>query len=187
MAEIEKIVGILGILIAAYPNFDLKVETIRVYKEMLKDLDAHMLEQAALAHIATSKFFPSISELRDKVSSLVERACQVPPAAEAWGEVMQKIRTCGHILYGGSVPEFSHPLIGRVVSYLGWNDLCLSENSIADRARFIQAYEVELNRQREDLRFLPETHAFVEKLQAGEGAEQVKQLVARLALPVRKA
>jgi hypothetical protein len=179
MSETEKIVASLGILIAAYPNFDLKVETIRVYKEMLKDLDAQMLEQAVLAHIATSKFFPTISELRDKVSSLVERACQVPPAAEAWGEVMQKIRTIGHTLYGGSVPEFSHPLIGRIVFCLGWNDLCLSENSIADRARFIQAYEVELNREREDLRFLPETHAFVEKLQAGEVAEQVKQLAGR--------
>jgi len=179
----SKTVEILGVLAAAYPNFDLKVQTIKIYCEMLDDLDPELLEQAAKAHMVTNKYFPSVAEIRENVGKLIERATNTPSPTEAWGEVVEKIRIFGHTFYGGKVPDFSSPIITKVVSYFGWNDLCLSENPIADRARFLQAYEVELDRAREDIRFLPETHNVVEKLKAGNANEGIRKLTMRLSLP----
>ena len=176
----EHIVKIMGVLHAAYPNFVFADNTITVYGEMLADLDPYLLEQAAKAHLVTGKFFPTIAELRERVAGLVERACKTPGGAEAWGEVTDKIRTYGNTLYGGNVPEFSSPIVTKVVGYFGWNELCLSENSVADRARFLQAYEVELNRAREDMRFLPETHDAVALMSANRSSMGIKQLTARL-------
>ncbi len=178
-----KIVEILGVLAAAYPNFNLQTQTIQVYRQMLADLDPDLLEQAAKAHLATHPFFPTVAELRENAGKLVERATATPSSAGAWGEVLDKIHRYGNTLYGGTVPEFSSPLIARVVGYFGWNELCLSENLTADRARFLQAYEIELARAREDLRFLPETHCAIDQLKAGYVSEGIRQLTQRLSLP----
>jgi len=176
----EHITKIMGVLHAAYPNYVFADNTILVYCEMLADLDPYLLEQAAKAHLVTGKFFPTIAELRERVANLVERACSTPGAAEAWGEVTEKMRIYGNTLYGGSVPEFSSPIVTRVVGYFGWNDLCLSENSVADRARFLQAYEIELTRAREDMRFLPETHDAVALMSSNRSSMGIKYLTERL-------
>jgi hypothetical protein len=177
----NKIVEILGVMAAAYPNFDLKEQTIQVYCKMLADLDPVLLEEAANMHIATGKFFPTIAELRGSVATLMERGFCIPSAMEAWGEVVEKMRKVGNFVdFGGGQPEFSNPLISRVVGYLDWNLLCLTDNMVADRARFIQAYEVELNRAREDMKFLPETHDTIQRLQAASINTGIKQLTEKL-------
>lgn len=177
----ERIIKIMGVLHAAYPGFTFQENTVEVYCEMLRDLDPDLLEQAAKAHLVTGKFFPTIAELRGAVANLIERGLNVPSAMEAWGEVIDKMCTEGNTVdFGGGQPEFSNSLISRVVSYLGWNLLCLTDNMIADRARFIQAYEVELSRAREDMKFLPETHAAIARVNASTVSEGIKQLTSKL-------
>jgi hypothetical protein len=180
-----RVVAIMGVLHAAYPNFIFQPDTIKVYCMMLSDLDPDLLEQAAKAHLTTNKWFPAISELRSAVTDLVERACKTPKAAEAWGIVVDKIRQVGNTVdFGGNHPDClsDYPLVDKVVRYMGWNNLCLSENTVADRARFIQAYEVELSRAREDMQFLPETHDAIAQLQAEKVNENVKRLTGRLSV-----
>jgi hypothetical protein len=181
----NRLLEVLGVLAAAYPNSNVQAETVTVFREMLGDIDPDLLEQAAKAYIATEKFFPSVSELRGKVTALIERACETPSATEAWGEVVDKMRTVGNTVdFGGYQPDcFSSPIIARVVSYLGWNEICLSDNQVADRARFIQAYEVELNRAREDMKLLPETHDAIARMNANRAADGIKQLTSRMTMP----
>ena len=73
MAAFETITKVLAVVSAAYPNFDLKPETVKVYLKLLADLPDELLEEASLAHIAQSTYFPTVAELRSAAVELLER------------------------------------------------------------------------------------------------------------------
>lgn len=157
----ETIAQILNFLIDAYPRQEITEGTVKIYKETLKDIDPALLKAAVLAHISKSLWFPSVSELRDCAASLIEKATGEPDAFTAWDEVWRKISLVGS--YG--TPEFSHPRIERTVRGIGgWRTLCMSENSIADRARFVEAYNTYQTRDKEDRRMLPAVHNAITQL-----------------------
>ncbi len=155
MAAFETITRVLAVASAAYPNFDLKPETVRVYLKLLADLPDELLEEASLAHIAQSTFFPTIAELRTAACEILDRRHPVPTGLEAWSEVEEQIRRIG---YTGH-PEFHHQLIGRLVDSMGWRNLCHSENLVADRAHFLTAYEQIRTRELNPMR-LPALEAY---------------------------
>jgi hypothetical protein len=150
----------IRILIAGYPYFTPSPDTIRVYTIMLQDLDPDILVEVIKLHLATNKFFPSVAELREEYAKIIERASRTPTPIEAWGEVVRQMERTGSYRR----PTFSNPLIEKVVNYMGWETLCLSENPVADRAHFMKAYETVLNREREDLVMLPETRETIKAL-----------------------
>lgn len=63
-SEVSKV---LTMLIGAYPTANVTPQTVAVYETMLSDLDAGYVLQAVIEHIATSKWMPSIAEIRDRV------------------------------------------------------------------------------------------------------------------------
>lgn len=157
----ETTLDVLEFLMNAYPNKAIGEETIAIYLRLLSDIPADVLKAAALAHVTKSAFFPAVAELRDAAAGLMERAMNVPTAYDAWDEVCQRIATHGHY----RLPEFSHPLVKKAVDGCGgWVTLCMSENQIADRARFFQVYEVYQGRQKEDNRMLPEVAGMISSL-----------------------
>ena len=165
MATEKVIVQVMGVLAAAYPSFSLTRETIAVYQRVLSDVPDELLQHAALDCISKGRFFPSVSELLDAALSIKRIGSGNPSAFEAWEEVVRLVTTKGHTLYGGSVPEFSHPLIATVVRQCGgWNRLCLSENAIADRARFFEAYQDAERRNLESERTLPQVRELALRL-----------------------
>jgi hypothetical protein len=162
----KEFVGVMAFLSAAYPRYQLTDETLEAYRAIVGDLSVDLLRAAAL-QIASrdSPWFPSAGELRSAAFRLLEREAGVPSAGEAWGEVVRLIGTDGHI----RVPEFSNPLIKMAVDGVGgWRELCFSENSVADRARFLQVYEVLAKREREAAVQLPAVAEAVKALAAGE-------------------
>lgn len=137
MATFETITKILALVSAAYPNFDLKPETVKVYLKLLSDLPDDLLEEASLAHIAQSAFFPTVAELRTAAFELLECQNPHPAGLVAWSEVEDQIRRVG---YTGQ-PFFPQPMTAQIVRAMGWQNLCRSENLVADRAHFLTAYE----------------------------------------------
>ncbi len=170
MANKTEIDQVLAILVAAYPymqkdNGVNMVATLTVYHRTLADIDAPALLAAALDHISRSEFFPTVSKLREAAYRAVEP--DRPTAEEAWGEVRAAFLRYGH----ARAPEFSHCLIAQAVKLIGWNDLCLSENQIADRAHFLRIYESVEQRHKEAALQLPELRDLSLKLSAPK-AEQ---------------
>src|SRR5215218_257481 len=96
-------------LVSAYPNTQVTVETIAVYDRLLTDIPPTDLQTVVDQCIATSRFLPTVAEIRDKWHALTVTLGQ-PSSAEAWGEVLKEIRRVGWI----GVPEFSNPLIAQV-------------------------------------------------------------------------
>jgi len=90
---------------------------------------------------------------------------------------------------------YAHPMVARTVRLLGGLDAILSDNPVADRARFIQAYQEVLEREQSVVGMVPEVREFVQEnserllevrraaFETGERDEinkQYKQLAERL-------
>ena len=136
--EAQKLVTML---VTAYPNWisrlpaDQQQTTMALYRRMILDLSYASANAAIERMIATSRFPPAIAEIREAVQTL-----ELGPArtgAEAWGDVQLKFRQ----VHPDSFPNFADPVVERIVRSLGWREISLSENTTADRARFIDAYE----------------------------------------------
>lgn len=56
---------------------------------------------------------------------------------DAWGDVLREVGRTGRYRR----PQFSDAVTARVVDRLGWVELCDSENTVADRARFVELYD----------------------------------------------
>jgi len=129
---------VIIVLAAAYPNFEIRKDTLRIYVEMLSDLDTGELERAAKLVMTRSRFFPTIAELREAVADLRTEGMRggVLSSVDAWNMVNKQILEVGS--YG--VPQFGDPLTARIVEGMGWRTLCMSENGMADRAHFMKMY-----------------------------------------------
>ena len=111
-----------------------------VYAAGIEDLDFEECKAAVDRLVKTANFMPRVAEIRAAVLDVTRG--QSRSGAEAWGDVKRAVSRYGIYRH----PEFDDPIVGRVVSGLGWRELCNSENETADRARFVDAYN-ELTKQ----------------------------------------
>lgn len=175
--DIAEIMGMIG---AAFPNFAPSKETIALYRQLLSDIPLDLLHAATLHTIsqADRKFAPSVGEIRGAAGEIMRSVSKIPSSYEAWEEVRLAMVEVGS--YG--TPKFSHPLVAKAVSVIGWRDMCLSENTVADRSRFIQAYEQLEQRAMRDGIMLPEVKKYIGAGQAKalDAGAQMKALASKL-------
>lgn len=185
MATETDIARLIVLLSAAFPNWTPNDFTAEVYYQDLRDVPSEELFIAAQHCRAEAgrKFAPSTGEIRGAVAELRGYASNVPSSFQAWQEVLEQALATGQY----RTPTFSHPLIDQAVRAMGWREICMSENQIADRARFIQCYEQLSERASREEMLIPEVRGYIEAngalLQAP--MDQVKLLAAKL--NVRKA
>jgi hypothetical protein len=134
--EVAKLVAVLR---AAYPTARGDDSTSSAYETMLADLDHPTAYVAVERLIATSKFMPSVAEIREAYMDLMHGDRRA--GGEAWGECLAAISRWGAYRSPGVDFTFRDPLVARVVAALGWTNLCGSENQVADRARFVELYD----------------------------------------------
>ena len=156
-----------GMLVIRFPNAftglskEQMSATMALYFQLLGDLPNDVIEAAALQHMAEDEFL-SPAKIRNAAASIVSPQITTPTIE--WGNVMAEIRRVGYV----GTPNFSDPQTAAVVSVLGWRNLCASDNSIADRARFIEAYNALEKRRRDDAIALPQVRALAESLRPKE-------------------
>lgn len=127
---------LLAVLQGAYPRTEFSDDTIDVYTAMLSDLDFKAAQVAVRQLIATSKWLPTIAEIRRAVMDLVD---PLPSTEDAWIEVMQQARA--YNLHSGRFPEFSHPVVAKAADAVGWHALCYTDNIAMLASQFRRAYE----------------------------------------------
>ncbi len=166
MATYAEVTEALGVILAHYPSGpELTSAHFKAYHGALEDIPIDLLSAAAQTIAVRNKFFPSAAELRQAAFALMEQANGVPGAYDAWGEVMKSFGPYGR--HTGA-PEWTHPLIGDAVDAIGgYITLCNSENTVADRSRFIAAYETLQKREREVTRMLPVVREAMARIAAG--------------------
>ena len=123
-------------------------ERLQLFAANIGDLDYEATASAVQAWLRTETRRPMVADIRNAVRQQLEAALRLPgdlEPDEAWGYVMRCFRQVG--VYRPFPTEY--PLVAQVVERLGWRELCLSENMIADRARFLEIYRAALGRERE--------------------------------------
>jgi len=120
-------------------------------------------------------------------------------ANEEYWKVVKESRKhddeCTSCRPGGFQEIYGHNAVAETVRLLGGRDIILTDNPVADRARFIEAYREVVARERMKMAMTPRVSQFIEQsqhlleddqraaLDTGESAElskQMKRLTARL-------
>jgi len=105
---------------------------------LLADLPYQAAEAAlavVLASASTAGKIPGPEQVRRTLTDAAFGARR--PGGEAWGDVGRAVHTYGF----HRTPLFDDQLVARAVAAMGWAAICNSENSTADRARFIELYD----------------------------------------------
>lgn len=137
--------NIVAGLVSNYPG--LKIENqaqFNFWYESLKDIDYELCQIGVMKMVQTLKFTPTIANIRE--------ACTIDnslPVTDAWDTVMSCVRYCGSYRETEALEKMD-PTTRRVVESIGYRNLCMSENIMADRAHFIKLYEQIATRERQD-------------------------------------
>jgi hypothetical protein len=165
----SKIADVLALLVGSYPRQALGAATLNAYTVMLVDLDGDQAMRAVTELVATSKWFPSIAEIRERAA---ESTAGVPDFDQAWDEVQARIQDTGY----GPMPQWSSPALADSVRAIGWKTLCHDENQATVRAQFRDMYAKRREREVRDENVEPllETTGISGKLVAGVARELTK-------------
>jgi len=135
---------IANMILASYPQQRQKMTDVdiramyKVYAATLEDMDADAVQLGVLRLVKTEKWMPTVSEVR-RAAMLVSNG-RKREGGEAWKDVLKAIGRYGCTRTPGVDFAFEDPVVARAVDALGWRELCMSEDQIPDRARFIDLY-----------------------------------------------
>lgn len=156
----EETVKLFGLIIVAYPNFDkFKDEahiraTVALWDMMFADDERWLVSMAVEKHISTSKWPPSIAEIREIMAQIKQP--DIIPADEAWG-LVEKLMDVHERLYAPAT-TFLPRLVGETVDAVGFEYLkkmrqMAAQGNISktglDRHAFIQSYEARMKIEKE--------------------------------------
>lgn len=161
-----------------------KAAVMKVWFEILKDLDTNLLQAAALEYMSSPAAFPPTpGQVRGKAIELMKRGNKVPSAAEAWAEIQSapidgQTKT-PEINLGADKDtypwiilvkdyQFSHPLVDKVARNLGWPHKFWTDNLVSDRSKFMRYYEDELARATVEATSLPAVQEYVSQITSGQ-------------------
>lgn len=144
----KEIINLLAIATANFPNMqerDMKPTAV-LWEKSLSDIDYGTAEKALLKVLSTSRFFPTIAELREAIADITNP--RSIDAMEAWGLIGQAIRKYGFYRQAEAVASLPSD-VADMVKRFTWRELCLSENIDTIRAQFRMAWETQSKRKKE--------------------------------------
>ena len=133
--------------------------TLALWYEHMADLDYGIAKKALDKWFETEKWSPSLSDIRHTYSLFVNG--EYAPWSSEWEKVEYAARSkYGRYRKEEALNSFTE-ITRRCVLALGWDNLCDSENIMADRAHFGRIYE-ELSSK---------------KMERNQMSEQIKNLI----------
>lgn len=141
-----EVAKLLTVLAAVYPKFEVDDLKVHVWHEMLGDLDYAVVSMAVKKLIMQNTFPPAIAEVRKAAAELTNP--ENLTSSEAWGEVTSAIRNYGYYREGEALASMS-PTTAQVVRYMGWREICMSEDIGVIRGQFLRMYEQIATREQE--------------------------------------
>ena len=149
----KEIINLLGIATANFPDLQQKdmKPTAVLWEKALSDVPYDVAEKALLKVLSTSKFFPTIADIREAVGQLTQP--RTLDAMEAWGLIGEAIRKYGFYRQKEAMESLPDDVVAMVKRFT-WRELCLSENVETLRTQFSMAWETHSKRQKE-LKSLP--------------------------------
>lgn len=148
--KIGETAKLLAVIAAAYPEkFTINDVKVNLWHNLLKDISYEVANIAIQKHILESPFVPTIADIRKAATEIMTPEEQKIDAATAWGEVTRAISIYGFYRPEEALASMS-PITARVVRFMNWQELCLSENQGVTRGQFIKMFESVSKRESQD-------------------------------------
>ncbi len=133
---------LLAFLAGAYPASKIRAETVDAYAVCLADLATQEVQQATIGLIQTSRFLPTIAEIRARITQ-TKLAAPLPDEAYANAQHAAEHPEARHEL---------HPLTYQAVGDVGgWWPIRRGDNASVLRGQFVRAYKARLERHADDV------------------------------------
>lgn len=162
----KEIITLLAIATSNFPNLQQKEmqPTAVLWEKSLADIPYGIAEKALIKVLSTSKFFPTIAEIREAATQLTQP--RTMDAIEAWGLIVQAIRKYGFYNEGDAMRSLPED-VAAMAKHFTWRELCLNEKPDTLRAQFRMAWETKSKRT-EEMKVLPtEIRSMIEDLTKG--------------------
>ena len=108
-----------------------------IWYELIGDIPYGQCKNAVRQLMATNNFFPSAAEIRKLCTQTGDP--EVPSIDDAWGMVLKAVRAYGYMQEAEALESLPEPC-RSVVKNIGWQNICRSENIMAERAFFRDSY-----------------------------------------------
>ena len=148
-----------------YPREQLLPNTaaIELWYQELSDIPMNVAEMALRKWVATSKWSPTIAEIREMCVD-VKRG-DAPDWSDGWAQVQLAIRRFGQYNPKDAMAMLD-PITRDTVKRLGFYNLCVSENPISDRKQFKDTFEIMAKREQMRLQLPIELQGDIKSIQA---------------------
>lgn len=181
-------IQLFAILIQAYPNFDKfqsddQIELmVEAWAQLFADDDSRIVGLAVKKHIMTSKWPPSIAEIREIMTDITHP--DLIPPDQAWAAVADLLYAVGEHNHGEKHRQLP-ALIADTVDAIGWNTLYqLHRGSYGgnrdgmDRVAFMDLYKPAYERERQRASCPAALQAGIDGVRAQLSTGGIKQLEA---------
>lgn len=146
-------------------NFLPDDHSIKVWYQMLKDIDYKVANAAVKKYMLTEKFPPTIAEIRELCADT--QYGKVPDWGEGWETTCRLIRKYGSYNIVAAMSEMAKidDLTYQTVKRIGFKELCMSERPEVDRANFRMIYEQLAEREKIDRQTSQEVRLAISNIQ----------------------
>lgn len=129
--------------------------TMDAYFEMLHDLPYDLATAAVKKIVATEEYpvLPTVGKIRRAAADL-SRGNELS-APEAWGLAIRAIHKYGYYRETEALASLP-PGVAQVIRWMGWQELCLSENADVIRGQFLRMFETQQKRESEQALLPPD-------------------------------
>jgi len=131
-----------------YPKEQLlpNTQSMELWFRQLQDIPYQVAELALNKWVATNKWSPSIAEIREQAAAI--KCGEKPLWSDGWEEVIRAIKSYGSYRETEALQSMTETT-RQAVKRLGFRNLCMSENIMADRANFRMIFEQIADREHE--------------------------------------
>jgi hypothetical protein len=112
-------------------------QAMELWFRELCDIPYKVAESALRKWVATNKWSPAISEIREMAATVTQG--EIADWGEGWEQVLLAIRKFGSYRIAEAMDSFD-PITKQCVERLGFRNICMSENITADRSNFRTIY-----------------------------------------------
>lgn len=140
------------------------------YRE-LSDIPYTVAEAALRKYVSTNKFSPTIADIREMAVTVTQG--EKPDWSEGWRQLELAIRKYGQYNIPDAMASMDD-ITRDTVKRLGYRNLCMSENVMADRANFRMIFEQLADRRQKEQQMPFSLSQLIEGIQE-KGVDAIEQ------------
>ena len=142
----------------AQPTFIPDQDAFNVWFELLKDIPYQQANVAIQKYMLTEKFPPTIADIREKATQIVESVDNSMSELEAWSLVRKAVRNSGYhsVKEFEKLPEACQRAVGSAANLKEWALMDSERVETVEQSHFIRNYRTTVQRISEEKK-LPES------------------------------